>query len=414
VPSASPGELARAALATGGDPWREFSRRFAEYLGVAHAVPAPSARESLAAILSALDLPKGGEVILPALTFHSIPAVIRRHGLEVRFVDVDPGTLCLDTARLADAVGPATVAILPVHLHGRAVDMGRVADVAERRGLAVIEDCAQAAGGTFRERRLGSWGTAAFFSFHPAKNLSALWAGTVATDSDALAERVARRMSALPRIGHVELAGRACWSLAMGLGTRPGVWKALGHPVLRAFALAGVDPIDLVTRETPTGQNLDGSATAMPSALQGRLALSQLASLDEANAVRIRNGEHLLARLAGAGGIGLPSPAPRGEDLFHSFVVQVDDRDDFRLRLLRLGIDTHPGNLVAGPVVPGYADTGEGRVASDAVRRMVHLPVHPGMTIPDVDRVADAVLAVLAVRSRARPYDAVRRNGRRR
>ncbi|MBM4388381.1 MAG: DegT/DnrJ/EryC1/StrS family aminotransferase, partial [Deltaproteobacteria bacterium] len=207
APSAGAAEILRAALSRGGDPWPEFAARFAGYLGVAHAVPAPSAREALAAILGSLGLPKGGDVLMPALTFHSIPTVVRRCGFEVGFVDIDPGTLCLDAKFLKGAMKPGTVAILPVHLHGRAADMDAISELSRRYGLAVIEDCAQAAGGMYGGRRLGGFGDAAFFSFHPAKNLSALWAGMAVTGRSDVAAGVESAMASHPLISLIELAG---------------------------------------------------------------------------------------------------------------------------------------------------------------------------------------------------------------
>ena len=382
--------------------YEAFARQFARYIGVTHAIPAPSAREALAAVLHALQLPPGGEVIMPSLTFHSMPATFRRFGLRLRFVDIDPATYCLDPARLEAAIGPATAAIAPVHLYGRAAGMEAITAAADRHGLVVIEDCAQSCGARVGGRRAGSLGRAGVFSFHPAKNISALWAGMVTTSSDALAARVTEYLARLPTMGHLELAKRFVQSLGMSLVTHDAVWGALMAPSLGLAARLGFDPIEWLTSERAgmsTGP--DREAQRMPRPLQGRIALGQLARLDEANALRIRNAERLRERLDGAPGIELPGPAPRGENIYLSFVARVEARDEFRRRLLRRGVDTHPGNMFVGPELPGLAGTGDGARAADAVRRMVHLPVYGQMTVDAVDGVADAVLAVLAARRRS-------------
>jgi len=141
------------------DPWAELEERFARMLGVAHAIAAPSCRVATEAAAHALKLPQGGEVIMPSLTFHSIPATFARAGLKLRFVDIDPGTYNLDIDRLEGAIGPSTVAIAPVHLYGRASNMPRIRELADQHGLKVIEDVAQACGARSGERMAGAWET---------------------------------------------------------------------------------------------------------------------------------------------------------------------------------------------------------------------------------------------------------------
>lgn len=405
-PSLTIGESASTLFRDRGsqDAMGRFAGRFAEYIGVSHAIPAPSAREALASVLHALHLPAGGEVIMPALTFHSIPAMFRRFGLRLRFVDIDPDTYCLNPAGLEQAVNPATVAIAPVHLYGRGSEMDVISEVADRHGLAVIEDCAQGCGCRFGGQKLGSFGDAGVFSFHPEKNLSALWAGMVTTNSAELAAGVSEYLSGLPPLGVWNLTRRWLTSLGMDLVTQPWVWTGLMAPSLQLCFLLGFDPIEMLTSETAEGgTDMDRDARRMPRPIQAVIGMSQLAKVDEANRLRIRNGERLRNRLSGLSGIQIPGPAPEGQNIYLTFVITVDDRDDFRRRMLRKGIDTHPGNMFVGPRLPGLEGTGEDHHAAQAVRRMVHLPVYPQMSIEDIDQVADAIFHVLAGRNASAP-----------
>ena len=378
------------------DPWAELEERFARMLGVAHAIAAPSCRVATEAAAHALKLPQGGEVSMPSLTFHSIPATFARAGLKLRFVDIDPGTYNLDIDRLEGAIGPSTVAIAPVHLYGRASNMPRIRELADQHGLKVIEDVAQACGARSGERMAGAWGDAAVFSFHPAKNLSALWAGMVATDSDEVAEGVRAFLRGLPTLSRSGVAGRWLSSAGMAAVTSTPAWLSFMHPALRACASVSFDPVAWLASEVPgKTAGMDRDARLMPRPLQGVVALRQLASLPEHNRLRIRNGERLLQGLQGTPGLSIPAPAEPGESIFMSFVVRVDERERFRRRLLRLGVDSHPGNMHVGPRIPGIDATGDEEIAAEVNERMVHLPVYPDLSLGDMDRIAGAVKAAL-------------------
>ncbi len=378
------------------DSLGEFARAFARYIGVKYAIPAPSGRVALAGLLFALELPKGKEVILPSLTFHSIPAIFQEFGLAPRFVDIDPTTYCIDPDRLEETVTPLTGAIVPVHLYGRACNMEKIMRVAHDHNLAVIEDCAQGCGSLYKGKKLGSFGQGAFFSFGPTKNLSALWAGMAVTDSLDVANKITAYMENLAEIGLFTLAKRLIAAMGMRLVTNSFIWNHGAAPILGVFKNRGIDPVEYLTDETP-GENMEmeSQAQLMPRPFQGRIGMSQLAKLDVSNRLRIRNGNMLLEDLKGTPGIEIAALAPAGENIYMSFIVRVLDRDAFREGLLRMGIDTHGGNMFAGPELPGMEGAGAGLVAADAIKHMVHLPVYPQMTESDIKRVSRAIKSLL-------------------
>jgi len=373
-----------------------FSKRFAEYLGVDYAIPAPSGRFAFAAILQALAFPKGGEIILPALTFHSIPQLIRQAGLVPVFVDIEPDTCCIDPVRIEAAVTNKTVAILPTHLYGRSCDMKAVGRIAEKRGLRIIEDCAQSCGGQWRGRKTGSIGDAAYFSFGPTKNLAVLWAGMVTTGSPEIAQKASAYFQSLEHISAFALSRRLVFALAMRFVTQPWFWRIFMAPALRWLSKKKIDPIEKLTAETPGAQNpADRKAGLMPSEYQWRIGFSQLAGLDQSNARRIENGVRLIELLQNVEGITAPRPAPDRENIFMSFPVQVENRDDFRQRLLALGVDTATGYMSVCPGMPEPDAQKIAPAAFEAMRKMVHLPVYPELSSADIERIAVAVKTVI-------------------
>jgi dTDP-3-amino-3,4,6-trideoxy-alpha-D-glucose transaminase len=154
-----------------------FEAEFASFCGVAHCVGVANGTDALALALRAVGVTPGDEVITAALTAPATAQAILQTGAAPRFVDVHPETRCIDPAAVADAITPRTTAIVPVHIFGHPCDMPTLIDLAERHGLSVVEDCAQSVGATHNERKLGTFGDAAAYSFYPTKNLGCVGDG---------------------------------------------------------------------------------------------------------------------------------------------------------------------------------------------------------------------------------------------
>jgi len=174
-----------------GEDVREFEREFAEFCDAPRAVGVASGTDALHLACRVVGVGPGDEVILPAFTFVATALGVTLAGGVPVLVDVDPKTALIDPQKVAEAIGPKTKAILPVHLYGQCADMDPLLDIAKDAGIAVIEDAAQAHGATYKGRRAGSMGAAAGFSFYPGKNLGAYGDGGAITTGDAqLAERL--------------------------------------------------------------------------------------------------------------------------------------------------------------------------------------------------------------------------------
>ncbi|MDD5560796.1 MAG: DegT/DnrJ/EryC1/StrS family aminotransferase [Candidatus Omnitrophica bacterium] len=372
-----------------------FTKQFADYIGVSCAVPTPSARVALKWILHALELPKGGEVILPSLIFHCIPAIFREFGLQPRFVDIDPKTYCIDTDRIEPVITSSTVAIFPVHLYGRVCDMRRIKAIAARYNLVIIEDCAQSCGASYSGKRAGSFGQAAIFSFSPHKNIPVLGMGMAVTGSYALAEKISSWMKQSPCIGSIALTKNILYAAGMRFVTRPWFWDSIMSFVLNLFDRCGIDLIEALTSESPGNDKSSSKGISyLPTPFYGKIGLSQLLRLELLNQKRIYNGNKLLEYLQDIAGIELPVAAGSGENIYSSFVIRTDNRQLFRSRLRKIGIDTHGGNMSVGPHLLGFQEANECKNAFDAVKRMVHLPVYPEMEDSDLSKIAKAVKTV--------------------
>ena len=339
-----------------GEEVADFEARFAAYCQTRYAVGVSSGTDALILVLRALGIGPGDQVIVPTNTFIATAEAVSLTGATPRFVDVDPGTALITAGHVEPALTKRTRCIIPVHLYGRVVNMDPILELAERRGIRVVEDAAQAHGARYRGRPVGSLGVAGSFSFYPAKNLGA-WgdAGAVVTDDAALADRV---------------------RLLRAHGERP----RYHHTVV--------------------------GTTARLDAIQAAVLATKLGALDDANRRRRGVAAGLSAALADAG-VELPPPAQSWSDeVVHQYVIRVARRDALRKHLESFAIETGVHYPVPLHLSPAYADLddrpdGGMPAAEELARTSVSLPAHAGMTADDIRRVARSVEAFTRARSPA-------------
>ena len=181
----------RSGQYIGGAEIKAFEDAFAASVKCRHAVGCNSGTDALVLALRGLGIGSGDEVITASFSFFATAEAISAVGATPVFVDVDPVTYLIDLNLIEAAITPATKVLLPVHLFGRPVDMARITEIAQRHGLKVVEDCAQATGASWDSKPVGSWGDVGCFSFFPTKNLGAAGDGGAMTcQDDDLAQRM--------------------------------------------------------------------------------------------------------------------------------------------------------------------------------------------------------------------------------
>jgi dTDP-4-amino-4,6-dideoxygalactose transaminase len=335
----------------GGPAVEGFERALAAHVGAARAVGVSSGTDGLLASLMALRVKPGDEIVTSPYTFIATAGAIARLGAKPVFADIEPAGLGVDPAAVEAAITPRTVGILPVHLFGQAADMDPILDIAARRGLWVLEDAAQAIGARYRERCVGTLGTAGVLSFFPAKNLGALGdAGAVITGDGALADRIAalRRHGGAEKDRHDEVGGNF---------------------------------------------RLDALQAAFLS-----VKLPHLARWEEG---RRRVAERYGDLLAGIDGLALPARLPGRSHVYNQYVVRIGGglRDAVRAALRAAGIDTAIYYPVPLHLQPCFAHLGHGPEAfpqaEAAARETLAIPVDPLIEEADQERVAAAIRGAL-------------------
>jgi len=174
-----------------GEKLEQFENEFAEFCGVRYAVGTGSGTSALHLSLTALNIGAGDEVITVPNTFIATPETISHCGAEIKFVDINENSYTIDASRIENAITDKTKAVIPVHLYGQPADMDSINEIAKKYNLKVIEDAAQAHGAEYKEKRVGSLGDTACFSFSPGKNLGAYGdAGIITTNNKEIAEKI--------------------------------------------------------------------------------------------------------------------------------------------------------------------------------------------------------------------------------
>jgi len=330
-----------------GEEVSEFEKEFAAYCEVKYCVALNSGTSALHVALLALGLKPGDEVITTPNTFIATAETICYTGARPVFVDIDPKTANLDPALIELAITERTKAILPVHLYGRPADMDPILDIAERHGLAVIEDACQAHGARYRGRRVGSIGLAAAFSFYPSKNLSAYGEGGALTTNDAAIAELAR---ALRNNGQ----------------SAPYTHERIGY-----------------------NYRMEG--------FQGAVLRVKLKRLEQWNARR-KEIAALYRRVLQGAKAEIPADDARDERVYHLFVVYVARRDAVRAALEARGVHTavhYPRPL---HLQPAFAALGFGPgsfpQAERACERVLSMPFFPEMSDEQVRYAAEQLANV--------------------
>jgi dTDP-4-amino-4,6-dideoxygalactose transaminase len=328
-----------------GPEVRAFEEAFAAWCQARFAVGISSGTAAIELTLRALGVGPGDEVITTPFTFIATGEAISATGATPVFADIDPATYNLDPAAVEAALTARTRALLPVHLYGQPADMAALAAIAQRRGLALLEDAAQAHGAEIAGRRAGSLGHAACFSFYPGKNLGCYGdGGAVTTDDEALAGRLRKLRD----------HGRSS----------KYVHDELGY-----------------------GHRLD--------ALQAAILAAKLPHLDAANAARRRLAARYRQLLAGAD-LVLPYVPEGVTPAWHLYVVRTTRRDALLASLRAEGIEAGIHYPLPLHLQPAYRSLGLGAgsfpVAEAAAQQVLSLPLFPEMTDEQQERVAAAVI----------------------
>lgn len=321
----------------------DFEAQFARHIGVKHCVSCANGTDAIYIAMLGLGLKPGDEVITTAHSWISTTETITQAGGKIVFCDTDKDTFTIDPAQIEARITPRTVGIIPVHLCGQPADMDPILEIARKRNLWVIEDCAQAVMAQYKGRLIGTMGHAATFSFYPGKNLGAMGdAGCLVTNDSKLAS-------------WCELFAR--------------------HGGKGEHQIEGIN------------SRLDG--------LQAAILSAKLPHLAAWTAARQRVAADYDAMFAGMSQVRIPVVAPSRTHVFHLYMIRVPHRDALKKHLEAAGISTMLNYSRALPFYPAYARYGHTPAdfpnAYESQETILSIPIYPEITKDMTRYVVDTI-----------------------
>jgi perosamine synthetase len=382
----------RRGEAANGPAIAEFESQFAEYHGMQQAVAASYGRMAFHYILRALDFPANSEIIFPALTFWVVPEIARRAGLKPRFVDVDPRTFNLDPAKIEESITSQTRGIVPTHLYGQPCKMTEIMRIAEKHNLAVIEDCAQAAGARYRGRKVGTFGDASFFSFQLLKGINTYGGGMALTDDAAIAEKVRALAEAEPPQSTSDLIKRFAVSGAVRFLVSPKGFAWWGFPLGAMVSLFGnYDLSKYIWEKIRPLHRFPRAYHQRYSNAQALIGLRALRRLDEFNA-RARQHAAIYTRgLADCRSTKTPRVVPEAEHVYYQYCIYVSDPARARRRAIRRGVDFEITHVDVCSSLPLFREFAAECPSAEKTQAALQLPVYSRLRTSDVERVLEVV-----------------------
>ena len=338
-------EVLKSGMIAQGPKVEEFEQKFAERVGAEYGIAVNSGTAALHVALLACGIGEGDEVITTPFTFIASGNSILYTGARPVFADIDMKTYTLNPDSIEDLITEKTKAIMPVQLYGQSADMDRINEIAEKYGLIVIEDAAQAHGAAYNGQKVGSIGDMSCFSFYPTKNMTTSEGGIITTDDEELAEkaRIFRAHGATVRYHH----------------------DAIGYN----FRMTDIS---------------------------AAIGLAQLENIDEFNEKRIANAAYLNEGLKDVDGVITPYCADGSKHVYHQYTIRVEkgDRDDWVDIINDCGVGTgihYPIPLYNQPIYRALGIEGNCPNAELAADNVISLPVHPSLSKEDLDIVIEAV-----------------------
>lgn len=329
----------------------KFEKEFAKFVGAKHAIAVNTGTAALHLALSSANIKTGDEVILPSFTFVATAEVVVLAGAKPVFVDIDPETYNISPDKIEKCITNKTKAVMPVHLYGLPANMQPIKEIAEKHGLIIIEDAAQAHGASYKEKQLGTFADAACWSFYASKNMTTGEGGMVTTNDDELAEKMRFMRS------HGE---KEKYKSIM-----------LGHNY------------------------------HMPE-IQAAMGSVQLEKLPRFLAKRRENAEKLTENLKDAEKLELPKEPDGYQHSWYLYTIRLKNaekqqRNRILEKLRQKGIDAQVYYKCPIHLMPYYSKFGKYRLpeTEKAANQVFSLPVHPNVTQEQVEYISHTLLHLL-------------------
>ncbi len=384
--------LARATSAnlTDSKLITRFEEAFSEYVGRRHAIAFPFARTGIHAVLKGLDLPPGSIVLMPPITIKPILDVVLSLNLRPLFVDINESTVCFDESVLREAAKSSPRVAILTYLFGIVPNVENICKILSDAGVFIIEDFSQCLNGTFRGRRIGTFGDVGVYSASSVKTLDTYGGGLVVTDDDTIASKLLAAQSQLSRPSRLRLLKKIFTDLVRNLVTQPLVFSLVTFPLIRLLTRRGSSEVIKFTgdRNKSPLQQLPQEWFEAFTSVQAAVGLQQLKQLHEKDARRIAAIEEIntLHNFADR-----PIGDDGGKNIYWQYIVYADQFARFQRKLFAQGIDCATTSLAKISGLEQYPYQGSTPNADRLYTNGVYLPCYHQLTKLQVARIGRAL-----------------------
>ena len=375
-------------------PAREaFYREFARWLGVPHVFGAASGRSAFQLALEALALPEDAEIIFPVFTFPVMPVVAKLLGYKAVFCGVDPETYNVGPEHIEAVLTEKTGAVLATHLFGQPCPIQDIAELARKRNIRLMEDCAHACGVRVGGKQVGTFGDIGIFSFAEGKNMPCMGGGAICTSDETIAAR-ARELEAKASMAPTDVIRKKAFGIwVKWLLTRPLVFGLTAYQALKLKLMLGKPLMDSAMGDALVEKYLASNpAISRMSNLQAAIGLKQLRYIDAFNAGARHNADILTGELGDVPGVQLPHRGT-GDHIYVYYPLTVDPakRDDLRRFLLKRGIDTKKTDMADCSTLKPFRNGDASKEEKPTEASLLEICVYPVLSERQMVRIARAI-----------------------
>ncbi len=389
-------ETPHTPLSGGGRNSRKLERKFCEYMDARWAVSFDSGRSGLYAILKCMGIKDYDEIILQAFTTVALPNVIKWRGARPVFVDIDEKTYNINPEKIEEKITAKTKAIIVQHTFGNPADLDRILEIAGKHNLFVIEDCAHSLGAEYKNKKTGTFGGAAFFSFGRDKVISSVAGGMVITANQEFGKKIKEFRDEMPYPEKSLIIKQLLQPIVTFKALHLYYFFNLGKIMMFVVSRLGIIT-KAYTKEEKKGERPKNFPAKMPNAL-AEIALHQMKLIDKFNNHRIEIANLYGKKLSGAKNISLPKSDMESKNIFLWFTVLVPNKKE----LIKKARKNHIilGDWFLQPVGPievdlekaGY-ELGSCPVAEKVSSSCVNLPTHYRIDEEDAEKAAEVLFS---------------------
>jgi len=321
-----------------GPQIEKFEKLFAQYIGVNYGVALGSARVAQYLLLKTLGVKKGDEVIIPAYTCPVVPSIVMALEAVPVFVDVELNTFNIDMNLIETKITEKTKVIIATHIEGYPCAIDGVIKIADKYGIKVIEDCAQAIGAEYKNRKVGSFGVASYFSLASGKQVHSMGGGIVLTNNEEINNALRQQIMQFRFPSKKNILTKIAFAFFVDILLRPKMFLSAIYPVMFLSSFFNVDIITLLFEDKGDVSTIISKFFKRYSNIQAQLAVEHLNLQDEENIKRKQRAELLEQCFSPV--VFRRQRANAANPIYHYYSIMMAKRDHFRNRLLRAGYDS--------------------------------------------------------------------------